>query len=334
MLAQRVDVGDDEAMSRWHGIYAASRAVDSPGLPTMQFPEILQAARHTGDVQDELYYLRVLDGQDVGICRLRLPKRDNLDSADLLLAVHPDHRGRGHGRALVEHAVEQVRLAGRHRVMTEVVESGPGGERAAAFAAAAGFRRALAEAHRVLDLSRLDLARLTELERQATEHAEGYELLGWTGPVPDDLIEGYAALAARMTTDAPMDDLTIEPEVWDADRVRTVNALIEAQGRTMLGTVARPVGSGELVAYSTIGISRHDPVNAFQWDTLVRADHRGHRLGMLVKVANLRRLLRDAPEAERLHTWNAVSNDHMVAINEAMGFEVVALEAEWQLDLA
>ena len=200
-------------------------------------------------------------------------------------------------------------------------------------AAAAGFRRALVQARRVLDLTEVDEARLSALEVQAWRHADGYELVGWTGPAPDEHVAGYAALVGRMSTDAPLDDLDLEPEIWDVDRVRRRDVLVAAQGRTVLVTAARHVASGELVAFSDVAVTRHDPENAFQWDTLVRRDHRGHRLGVLVKVANLRRLLAAAPSARRVHTWNADSNSAMVAINEAIGFTVAEREVEWQLDL-
>lgn len=333
MELTRVPVEDDEAMARWYAVTVAADTHDSPDAPKMTLPEIVATARNDEGIEDQQFWVGEVEGEAAGAYRLRMPLRDNLEHADLRLVVHPAFRGQGHGRTLVEHAVAQVRGLGRSRVLSEVVESGPTGARSAGFARAAGFRRALAEAHRVLDLSSIDRARLSQLEKEAYAAAEGYELVGWTGRVPDELVEDYAALAARMSTDAPMDDLSIEPEVWDADRVRTTDDLLAAQGRTMVATAARHVGTGRLVAYSTTGVTRHDPDNVYQWDTLVRRDHRGHRLGMLVKVANLWRLLEVAPEARTLHTWNAESNAHMIAINEAMGFTVLKRQAEWQLDL-
>lgn len=75
------------------------------------------------------------------------------------------------------------------------------------------------------------------------------------------------------------------------------------------------------------------PEAAFQYNTIVRADHRGHRLGMLVKADNLRTLVEAYPRVRRLHTWNAGENRHMLAINEAMGFEVASVEGAWQRKL-
>ena len=41
---------------------------------------------------------------------------------------------------------------------------------------------------------------------------------------------------------------------------------------------------------------------------------------MLVKIRNLRRLLADYPAVERVITFNAAENEHMLAINIALGF--------------
>jgi hypothetical protein len=59
--------------------------------------------------------------------------------------------------------------------------------------------------------------------------------------------------------------------------------------------------------------------------TLVRRDHRGHRLGSAVKVANLEALQRDRPDVTTVETQNAEQNPWMVSINERLGFEPVAV---------
>jgi len=59
------------------------------------------------------------------------------DEAELLLiGIHPEHRRGGHGRALLDHVVEALRLAGAARLFLEVAERNPA---ATAFYGAAGF---------------------------------------------------------------------------------------------------------------------------------------------------------------------------------------------------
>ena len=66
-----------------------------------------------------------------------------------------------------------------------------------------------------------------------------------------------------------------------------------------------------------------------QWATLVHRDHRGHRLGAAVKVANLRRLQRERPDLTEVVTQNAEVNAQMIGINARLGFEPVALVPEF-----
>ena len=66
----------------------------------------------------------------------------------------------------------------------------------------------------------------------------------------------------------------------------------------------------------------------------MRPDHRGHRLGLAVKCALTRAIQENFPEAEYVRTQNAETNAPMVAINEAMGFEIHTVEGEFQKHLS
>ena len=57
---------------------------------------------------------------------------------------------------------------------------------------------------------------------------------------------------------------------------------------------------------------------------MVVRGHRGHRLGLLLKVAMLELLAEREPQVERIETYNAESNAHMVTINETLGYRVRA----------
>jgi GNAT superfamily N-acetyltransferase len=334
VTVRQVDVADDDELRDWYAVVHATFAADSPELPFLTHPEVVAQARGRDSSLRFEYWLMRAAGVPVAGYRLIVPLKDNLGTVELLLAVHPEHRHRGHGRALLDRARDRVRTLGRHQVIVELTEPADDSEnRAMRFAAAAGARRSLGEVHRVLDLGAVDHDRLARLRSDAEAAARGYELVAWTGPCPDDLVDDYAGLMARMSTDAPMGGLDIELQHWDALRVREREAVLAEQGRTAYGTAARVGPDGPLVAFTDLGTTRHDPDNAFQWNTLVLREHRGHRLGALVKVANLQRFLSERPVARRLHTWNADTNTFMIAINEAMGFVPVARESAWRLDL-
>ena len=141
----------------------------------------------------------------MAVARASFPLLDNTENCLVLVAVHPEHRRRGHGRALFDFLVERARLEGRTRLLTEIAEPLVDGEGAPgpAFATAVGGTRALDEIRRMLDLDALDEARLDALEAEARSRSIGYETVSWIGPTPDSVIDGYAQLMAQMSVDAP-----------------------------------------------------------------------------------------------------------------------------------
>jgi RimJ/RimL family protein N-acetyltransferase len=63
---------------------------------------------------------------------------------------------------------------------------------------------------------------------------------------------------------------------------------------------------------------------------VVHPAHRGHRLGLAVKIANLEALARRAPAARLIVTGNAAVNAPMIAVNDMLGFEVAGEGMFWQ----
>jgi GNAT superfamily N-acetyltransferase len=326
-----VDPESLEQLRAFQDVTDAVFAADVPDLPPGPFEELVAAARTPQDSVREARWLLREAGTAVGVARASFFLRDNTDQCAVMVAVHPAHRRRGYGRALFDFLVEQASKEGRVRLLTEIVEplvdggSAPG----PAFATAMGATRALDEIRRMLDLDHLDETRLDALEAEARSRSAGYETLSWIGPTPEDLVDDHAQLMGQMSVDAPMGEIDWEPEAWDADRLREQERLTAEQRRTRLMTAVRHEESGQLVAFSAIGVSQLQSDPAYQWDTIVLREHRGHRLGMLAKAVNTRLLRKEVPEARRIVTWNAESNAHMVAINDVLGFRPVERLAEW-----
>ena len=95
--------------------------------------------------------------------------------------------------------------------------------------------------------------------------------------------------------------------------------------------MARHRATGRIVALSELVAPRSRPDGLIdQWDTIVLSEHRGHRLGMRVKAANLIAVRDALPEASAIITWNAEENRHMLDVNEALGFRPVLAEASME----
>jgi GNAT superfamily N-acetyltransferase len=329
-----LDPFDDAALDAWHHAYlvAERHELDDVATP-LQLEEVRAIMQDGGSRARNVGWAAVRDGETVGAGWMRLPLLDNLELAEVTVHVLPAARRRGVGSALLAR-LESEALARGRRVLTGLAswayDAGSSGVGASGpeFARAVGFELALSEVQRELRLPVDDsvLARLAE--SAAAEHP-AYTLRSWVGPVPADLVEGWAHLTSTLVTEAPMGDLEFEREAVSTDAVREYEELTSRQGRTKYNTVALSA-SGDVVAYSDLATTVHEPGRAYQWGTLVDPAHRGHRLGLAVKVANLRLLQEERPDVARLTTYNAEVNSHMIGVNEAMGFRPIARLGDFQ----
>ena len=119
----------------------------------------------------------------------------------------------------------------------------------------------------------------------AGDDADGYVVRTCWDGIPEAWLAGRAELSRRMSTDIPMGDLVLEEESWDEERVRTDYQRIAAIGRRVVDAYAQHEATGELVGYTQVQVPQADPQVAFQQDTLVMREHRGHGLGLRMKAA-------------------------------------------------
>ena len=149
--------------------------------------------------------------------------------------------------------------------------------------------------------------------------------------LPEDWLEDRAYLARRMSTDAPMGEIDLDEEEWDAERVR--RQWSSAGSTRAVEAVARHLPTGRLVGYTDLTVRPATPHLAIQADTLVLREHRGHGLGLAMKVAEVRALVQELPRVTEIHTWNARANTPMIAVNRQLGFEERGFTHEWAKDL-
>lgn len=264
-----------------------------------------------------------------------------------MLGVAPELRRTGIGSALLAAAEDLAGDAGRPTTVLSgqhlIAGDAGDGERirapqgdatipathpAAAFATACGYELGQLDRVSVLDVE----GRGDEFRRRLAEASaaasDRYRLVAWRDHAPEEVLASLAAAHERISIDAPAGAIAYEFEPWDADRVRDDEARSLATGRERL-TVAALDRDGEVAGYTTLSLVPGSPA-AEQWDTIVLAEHRGHRLGLRMKLANLVALADAQPPRARVYTWNADENEHMLAINVALGFRPFALESTWQ----
>ncbi|GLZ77047.1 N-acetyltransferase [Actinorhabdospora filicis] len=327
MRVEIYDKGDAATLDLIHATGRAAFAVDRPSVPLADrdaFAAIMDDDRPTGE--HLLFHVR--EGDTVlGWVKLDLPLADNTHSGELWGMVHPEHRHRGVGRALLDAAIAHMRAQGRDTLQAGAQEPLPGGGGSfdgARFLAAAGFQRALEELTSRLDVTTVDEAALEKLRSEAWSKADGYELIQWTdgvdGEPPAEVLDGLAALLNRFFTDTPMGDLDVTDLNYTPERLLADNASAAKGGRRTFNSAVRHRESGQVVGWTKIHIRSTAPHYGMQGITMVSDGHRGHRLGTVLKVENLRFMREREPELTAIDTDNAVSNTHMLAVNVAMGF--------------
>ena len=304
---------------------------------------------HRNDAHRGRLLIGAFDGDAIiGRSGLGWERDEGSATVEITLGVHPAHRRQGVGSQLLAAAEQTAHELGRATLVAYSdhpdaagaaggpVLRAPDGDAelsastpAACFAAARGY--ALAQLERVSSLTvsgRADAFRRGLEARAASARDRGYRLELWTDRTPEHLVDAYAAARERMVLDVPAGGVTIDPERWDAARVREHEAE-ELDGGTRVLVAAAVTDDGAVAGYTELEL----PLGrgfAYQYDTLVVRAHRGHGLGMLVKLANLVRLAEVAPERAVVYTWNADENEHMLAINIELGFRRCGLEAIWQ----
>ena len=318
-IIERLDPTDDAQFAEFHDAYLAGNdgTWDRPYTFDEQRAEVLD----TGGYQLPFILIARNDsGAAVGTASAYLPLKDNPTMAYVGIRVVPGHRRQGHGTACLEAVTMVAQDNGRTKLFAEAHwDAGVDAPGNRAFAERHGFRLDLIYAHRVLELP----ATLA-----AAPARDGYAVRAWRDACPEAYLDEYANLLVLITQEAPSGDAGLENEFFDAARVRSDEALLVRQGRQMQVAVA-VAPDGTLAGHSQLVFPMTDRENVYQWDTLVLEDHRGHGLGLALKTAAMYEAS-DLLDGRRwIHTYNAASNGPMIAVNQLMGFRLVACIGEF-----
>jgi GNAT superfamily N-acetyltransferase len=318
-------------------LLVAAHAVDTPENPSPTKRPFVIGLGYPPPDAEERHYAAVEDGRVVGWCDVGFPTRGNLHFAGCSIVVHPDHRRRGIGTALLEFVIKEVRAVGRTDLTSGTHiqwDGGPARSQAGAkFAERHGFKLALTVINRRCAVDALDPAEEERLWQEARAAAgDDYELVSWIGRTPDEYMDTICRIDSTILEEVPLGELDLEPEHVDADLKNAKADRREAMGGQIVQTIAVDPQTREAVA-NTCFFLQEDEADIYQGITIVDPKHRGHRLGTLVKIANLQLLRENFPHARQIWTDNADVNAPMININQRLGYEIVDAVAEYQIKL-
>lgn len=311
-------------------LYAAGQPYDDPGGPLLTRRAWSGWFRlgWTGATPREAWLVPGAGGGAAAACLLELPDVENTHIATLTILVAPGQRRAGLGTMLLRHAAGRSAELGRTVLSGEARQDAPG----SAFASAMGARPCVTDVRRVLDLASVRPGQLAELRRRARAASVGYSLLSWSGPCPEEYLDQVAAVSNALE-DAPRPP-GVDLAYLTPRRIRQVEDRLRVQGLRYYSVAARCGGDGQLAGLSQLTVDPAGSGWGFQDKTAVTRPHRGHRLGLLLKVAMLDLLAEAEPGVTRIITGNDGDNRHMIAINAELGFQVASHWPTWQLDVA
>jgi GNAT superfamily N-acetyltransferase len=317
------------------------------GTPDLAYEPVEELPHFLNPHEPRRMLVARVDGEIVARGIYETQSADEADTAWILAEVLPDYRGIGIGTALADELETMARREGKVKALayTPVPESpGPRLESPTGFGSIAAedpaVRFLIKRGYRFEQVERasrlsLPVAGLDELVLAAQRRSgAAYAVHYWVGATPERWRADLAHLATRMSTDAPSAGLEEPEDVW------TVERIIEADERNnrlnprlRMYAAVEHLPSGTLAGFTQLSVPSQTHRAVDQYATLVLSEHRGHRLGMLLKVANLAHLTRVAPGHPSVITFNAEENRHMLDVNEAVGFVPIASESAWRKDL-
>ncbi|WP_345543585.1 GNAT family N-acetyltransferase [Microbacterium jejuense] len=289
------------------------------------------------------FWIVVQDGEVVGRVGVDIPLDEGSTSAIWIIELLRRSWSQGIGSAAYELVERAAREYGRTVLQSWAEHPAADGPRlapptgfgtipedhAARFYLRHGYTLEQVERGSAFDLTG-SFAEVERLLAVAEEASGGYRVVQWFAPTPAEHVDGYAWMKSRMSTDTPIGALEFAEEVWDAARIAEHDARYTDTDRTLLVTTAQHTATGELCAFNELVVGKDRTEATHQEDTLVLKEHRGHKLGTLVKCAGLLAWRDVAPASPRVLTYNAEENRPMLDINEAIGFAPIAYSGAWK----
>ncbi len=283
-------------------------------------------------VSDHYPVIRWMLRDDDGIAGAAVAAYDveqNLENGYGRVYVYPSKRRQGYGRALAKVVFDHLEEKGRVRFDTMITNGDP----IEVVAERIGLKPVYAEVRSRLLIDDLDTATMRMWIERAAERAADYKLVYLKSPIPDDIVQKFCDLSFVINT-APTEDFEVEDEVLTPEAWRELESNASAASAQLHTFIAVERSSGEFVGYTVLKTRDLEPDLGWQWDTAVDPAHRNRGLGRWLKASMIERIISDYPTLRRVDTYNAGSNQPMLAINIEMGFGPIYHSRVWQGDLA
>ena len=327
---EQINPRNQAALRAWWEVGHAATA-ERPGKPWPLW-EQSKVALPADNPERAITLLAAIDGREmVGAGLLTRPLKENLHSAMAFAWTRPDRRREGTGRRVAQELEVIASGDGRTTLQSEAYLP-PGGVGTApeAFSEAMGYAVASRESIKELALS--DYGARRAALAAAAPVPDGYRVVTFDTVCPDEHLDSYGALLGMLVDEVPLGELDLEASEWSPERIREAERRLMAIGRHMQTALAI-APDGSVAGVSDVRVDDDDLVHAQVGITIVDPAHRGHRLGLALKLATHDLVVATYPSLESVDTSNAEVNTHMNAVNEALGYRTIETLLELQKTL-
>jgi mycothiol synthase len=255
---------------------------------------------------------------------------DDVENPDLCwgnVIVAPEFRQRGLGMMLFRRLLKEITGMGRKKVFFETTGRLNAGE---LFAERIGSKRGLEHNANQLLFSELNREYVQRSLKNAPR--DRFELGFMDSVYPESERTALCELFDVMNT-APRGELEMNDGKLTPTQMLDYLENEQKRGIRRRLVYVRDRISGRYVGFSEVNWHPSRPDLVVQDGTAVHPDFRGHGLGAWLKAAMIDRILREHPDVNKIRTSNAESNEPMIKINRALGFEFHLQRTIWQLDV-
>lgn len=294
--------------------------------------DVFQHVMNDENPDERNEWLLALDGDQVlGGARIAYPMQDNTHIAHVDVHVAPPVRGGGAGSALLEDVERRIREAGRRTALAGTMAAPGEDSPAIAWAERRGWKAAHHEEEKVVDLA-TSAPFWGPLDAEVAERIGDYRVVTSVDHLPEEYLDGFIELFSTFVSSIPLGDLPLEDVHYTPERIRQYEQRVVASGRQSIDALAI-APDGSVVGTSGVRVALSDPRLAQISITQVAEGHRGHALGLAMKLATHRELMARHPACREVATENANTNERMNLINQRMGYRVVLQSTELTKDL-
>ncbi|MDX6288101.1 MAG: hypothetical protein QOG53_3586 [Frankiales bacterium] len=310
----KVDVLDavtatDAEVAAWHECAVAAYRELWPDEPHPPLAYHTQRVRNPGTTKPYRVFVAWDDDRERALGAAETWWWDGANAHRIMadVYVHPDARRHGVGRALVDAVAEAGRADNRTGMLGGARHDTAGLD----FVTAMGAKFGLDEFR-----SRLVLPEATVTPFEVP----GFSVVRWSDGCPEEWLDSFCRLSEVMNTAPQGGEVRWNDDTWDPERMRRSEADLRAKQLTEYTVCIADDTAHELVALTQVQIADTWPEVGEQHDTGVLSAYRGKKLAKLVKTEMALWLQQEFPELHLLSTWNAVTNDSMLAVNASMGY--------------